>query len=354
MKASIDGKSIPNIQKTGFYRYYGIYVDGVQIGEALYTIEYGDSIFSLDRIEIDAKYREEGYGSLLLDYSITDLLRDFDYLERLNVCSLPLAIKFYINNGFVPYFGENNLMKILRNNRKDDVIMKSYQTQINGEDITTKWYQDNALRTLNNFKSRDDLKLNAYMGIIGEYGEFFDYVKKLYTHNLNEDKQKEVCDLAPKELGDVVWYLVTSLAVYFEYSMDEVYDQITGGEVKTDNGYYIDSIYDYINLDFNKDNILEEMMKFKIVLNKLDVCETREEIIKIVAEIISDIARIMKCLFNKNLSEMLYLNIDKLRKRYPEGFSTIVSNYRIDTQKKYKEETSMKVLKKSSEGEVSE
>ena len=52
-------------------------------------------------------------------------------------------------------------------------------SMINEENITTKWYQENALRTLNNFKDRDSLKLNAYMDIIGEHGEFFDYIKKL-------------------------------------------------------------------------------------------------------------------------------------------------------------------------------
>ena len=86
-------------------------------------------------------------------------------------------------------------------------------TIINGENITTQWYQKNALRTLNNFKDKNLLQLNAYMGIIGEYGEFFDYIKKLYTHNLNPEKQEEVCDFASKESGVVVWYSVISLAV---------------------------------------------------------------------------------------------------------------------------------------------
>lgn len=335
-KSLFKGKDIRIISGDGICRYYGIYVDDVQVGEALYSIVFNNKTFELDNIEIDSKYQENGYGSILLNESINDLLRDFPYLERVNVSSLPYVKKFYLSNGFKEYDGDN-LMK----------LFSSKRTTINGEEITTQWYQNNALRTLNNFKDRDTLKLNAYMGIIGEYGEFFDYIKKLYTHDLNKEKKEEVCTLAPKELGDVVWYLVTSLALYYDYSMDDLYDQITGGEKKSEDGYDIDSIYDYISLDFNKDRILEEMMKFKAVLNKLDTCEEREDVIKVVAEILSNIARIMKCLFNKNLSEMLYLNIDKLRKRYPEGFSTVVSNYRIDTQKKYKEEDSMKVLKKS-------
>lgn len=222
-------------------------------------------------------------------------------------------------------------------------------TTINGENITTRWYQENALRTLNNFKDRDTLKLNAYMGIIGEYGEFFDYVKKLYTHNLNEDKIKEVCDLAPKELGDVVWYLTTSLAVYYDYSMDEVYAWITGGE--SSEGYDIDSIHGLVDSEFDKDNIFNEMMRFKSVLNRLDSVDNREAAIEVVADIMLEIARIIQGLFGKKLSDILYLNIEKLRKRYPEGFSTVVSNYRIDTQKKYKEEDSMKVLSKTREQE---
>ncbi len=221
-------------------------------------------------------------------------------------------------------------------------------TVINGEIITTQWYQQNALRTLNIFKDRDTLKLNAYMGIIGEYGEFFDYIKKLYTHNLNAEKKNEVCDLAPKELGDVVWYLVTSLAMYYDYSMDDIYKQIMGGEPE-ENGYDIDCIYDYINMDFQKDNIFNEMLKFKMILNKLDLVGNRKDAIEVVAAILSGIARIVKGLFGKNLSQILYLNIDKLRKRYPDGFSTVVSNYRIDTQKKYKEEDSMKVLNKTTD-----
>lgn len=348
MLGIVDEKNIPNMQKTGFYRYYGIYLDGVQIGETLYTIEFGKAIFSLDKIEIDSKYRDCGYGSILLDESIRDLIGDIDYLQRVNVCSLPGAIKFYLNNGFEPYFGDNNLTKKVRNiMKKQSDNMSKNKTVINDEEITTQWYQSNALRTLNDFGTRDKLKLNAYIGIIGEYGEFFDYVKKLYTHNLNSEKQEEVCNLAPKELGDVVWYLATSLATYFDYSMDDIYDQITGGIDKDDSGYDIDIIYEYINNDFDKNNIFREMMNFKITLNKLDTAESREEVIKVVAEILKEIARILNGLFGRKLSEILYLNIDKLRKRYPEGFSTVVSNYRIDTQKKYKEEDSMKVLKKN-------
>lgn len=215
--------------------------------------------------------------------------------------------------------------------------------EINGEVITTKWYQNNAMRTLNSFESQETLKLNAYFGIIGEYGEFFDYIKKLYTHNLTEEKKAEVKRLAPKELGDVVWYLTTSLAVYFDYSLDEVYDVIA--TEKKDTLYYIDDIYDYVDTDNNLD-VFTRLMYFKKVLNKIDEVNTKEEVVETVALVLIKIAEILKDLFGLNLSEVLYLNIDKLRKRYPDGFSTEVSNVRIDATSKYKEEEDYKIYRK--------
>ena len=154
--------------------------------------------------------------------------------------------------------------------------------------------------------------------------------------------------MAPKELGDVVWYLVTSLAIYYDYSMDEVYEQIIGKEAKNlnqEDGYDIDCIYNYIKLDLEQKNIFEQMMRFKMILNKLDLVNEREKVIKVVAEIMIEIARIVKGVFGENLSTILYLNIEKLRKRYPSGFNNETANYRIDAQKKYKGEEFLKVLK---------
>lgn len=236
------------------------------------------------------------------------------------------------------------------------------------DEITTSWYQDNALRTINDFGSRSALKLNAYMGIIGEYGEFFDYIKKLYTHSLTEEKKREICSLAPKELGDLVWYLSTSLAIYYDYSLDDVYNHITGSMKKGFNlsenliskaalskdplcqpasgNYNIDYINHYIGtIDIDTVNVFDTLMNFKKVLNKIDYIETKEDAIRVVGEILLYVAAIAKIMFGVNLSEILEANIEKLRARYPEGFSADVANIRIDANKKYKEEEDTKALK---------
>ena len=246
-----------------------------------------------------------------------------------------------------------------------------------GEDgITVRWYQENALRTMNEFGSRELLKLNAYTGIIGEYGEFFDYIKKLYTHHLSEDKKQEIRMLAPRELGDLVWYLSTSLALFYDYTLDEVYevlfkkknssyqvdeDLIERASFSKDPlcfwghdefSYTVDSIEpflkkEYLSQELNEQNVFQMLLQFKKVLNRLDYIETKEEAKEVVVDILIEVASISRSLFSKSFSEILSDNIEKLRIRYPEGFDFEVANLRIGANKKYKEEECLISKKKS-------
>lgn len=242
--------------------------------------------------------------------------------------------------------------------------------------ITVKWYQTNALRTMNNFSNIDTLKFNAYTGIAGEAGEFFDYMKKLYTHNLSLEKKKEILSLAPKELGDLVWYLSTSLAVYYNYTLDEVYDHIISNPSKNykidknlinfaslnkdplcfsndqATSYNIDVINNYLSLEKYQNVELDEkvvfqiLQNFKKVLNNLDYVEEKKEVVAIVAKILMEVATISLVIFKKNLSDILSDNIEKLRLRYPSGFDEETANQRIDANKKYKKEENYKLILK--------
>lgn len=240
-------------------------------------------------------------------------------------------------------------------------------------EMTVRWYQENALRTMNDFANLDVLRLNAYMGIIGEAGEFFDYMKKLYTHNLSEEKKQEIMVLAPKELGDLIWYLSTSLAVYYDYTLDEVYDymiQSKRGDYQIDKnliqvaswrkdplcGYYhqeksypVDSINRYVDLKYQASQVDERVMfemlrHFKKLLNQLDYVDTKAEVVEIVSKILIEIAMLAKVLFDKNLSDILNDTIEKLRLRYPTGFSSEVADRRIDANKMYRREENYKLV----------
>lgn len=63
-------------------------------------------------------------------------------------------------------------------------------------------YQKQAMRTLNPAIGKDEILLNAVMGLCGESGEAIDLVKKsrFQGHPLDAEHLE-------KELGDVAWYL---------------------------------------------------------------------------------------------------------------------------------------------------
>ena len=68
--------------------------------------------------------------------------------------------------------------------------------------MTINEYQNLALRTLNRDLDRDEMLLNAVMGLCGESGEAIDLVKKHRMHGHPFDREKFA-----RELGDVAWYL---------------------------------------------------------------------------------------------------------------------------------------------------
>lgn len=63
-------------------------------------------------------------------------------------------------------------------------------------------YQELAARTINKDTSATDNLLNACLGLAGEVGEFNDLVKKWLFHGHTLDIDKCV-----KELGDTLWYI---------------------------------------------------------------------------------------------------------------------------------------------------
>ena len=68
--------------------------------------------------------------------------------------------------------------------------------------LTLHVYQSSAMTTLNRAIPREELLLNALMGLCGESGEAIDILKKhrFQGHPLDQDK-------LVKELGDIAWYL---------------------------------------------------------------------------------------------------------------------------------------------------
>lgn len=98
----------------GLYRFYGIENRYALVGCARYYIPTDDIILSLDNIEIASFLRSNGLGATLLNQSLKDIVNDFPYLEKIEVCSLSEnSTRFYIKNGFEVYLGDNCLTRKL-------------------------------------------------------------------------------------------------------------------------------------------------------------------------------------------------------------------------------------------------
>lgn len=74
--------------------------------------------------------------------------------------------------------------------------------QNDGVYITVEEYQKNAMRTLNPEIHKDEVLLDALMGLNGEAGEAINILKKHRFQGHDLDKEHLI-----SELGDVCWYL---------------------------------------------------------------------------------------------------------------------------------------------------
>lgn len=112
----MDTKNISSPWKHTIYRFYGIKQGQNLIGYVKFSIHTFGCRVEIDTINIDSNNQRKGLGSILLETSLSDIVTDFPYLEKMIVTSTSDAIPFYKENGFIPYFGENNLeRKLIKN-----------------------------------------------------------------------------------------------------------------------------------------------------------------------------------------------------------------------------------------------
>ena len=85
--------------------------------------------------------------------------------------------------------------------------------------MTGNEYQSLAMTTLNPALSKQDVLINAVMGLCGESGEAIDIVKKHLHQGHELDKEK-----LAKELGDIAWYLAEA-AHALDIPLDDILEQ---------------------------------------------------------------------------------------------------------------------------------
>jgi NTP pyrophosphatase (non-canonical NTP hydrolase) len=152
--------------------------------------------------------------------------------------------------------------------------------------MNLKEYEKISRRTLN---INGTFENNYKLGMIGELGEIADMIKKhkFQGHELDREKFKE-------EIGDFMWYYVKYLTL--QGMRDKRFKKLENHIKRTNKTENLDIIIYSLN------NISKDMFK-----NFADFA------IGYVADLIS--------FSNFTLNEILEYNIEKLNKRYPDGFT---------------------------------
>ena len=163
-------------------------------------------------------------------------------------------------------------------------------------------YQRLAMRTS---PDGHDRILNGCMGLIGESGEVVDLVKKWKFQS--GDHAQLPKDKLIEELGDVLWYCA-------EISTGMGYDMIRAPKWWGLNGPTYDG-------KLHLDALFLAKLCQVVTEALINPDERSPDPMLVVARIMDAIGYILKVYCGSTLEECMERNIEKLKKRYPCGFS---------------------------------
>ncbi len=216
-------------------------------------------------------------------------------------------------------------------------------------------YSYHARRTMNDFGTKEKLKMNGEMGIIGEIGELVDLLKKYETHSLTEEKKVQCIQNMMYEIGDISWYLAASLSFFYGYSFADIGDYLVKSNRKN---YYDEELIRECALDSDplcihpsnpgvsvrildskySFDISRDWKKLPLIASQIISSDNRDEVLKYSAELMKLLAGFANNILGMSIEEVLNMNIDKLKKRYEIGFDVGVANARITQYDKYKKD----------------
>lgn len=140
-----------------------------------------------------------------------------------------------------------------------------------------------------------DHMTNGVLGLIGEAGEVVETVKK-WRFQSEHDMPMPVCKLI-EELGDVMWYVVEFCRA-INVSIEDL-------PVK-------DPFSQYDTLEQASVGLMHSIMCVVLDGQEADITD--------IISIIAHVSGILEDFCNVSMSDAMNLNINKLMKRYPEGF----------------------------------
>lgn len=199
------------------------------------------------------------------------------------------------------------------------------------EVVTLDDYERAVQRTAPQAQVHYQRLVNFWLGLAGESGEVLDWIKKVKFHGTAPVREQLV-----GELGDLLWY-VTAFANELGFSLIDVFSfpatdshrwedvdaRLTGGAI--DKKRYQNDAYLFTALV----GLQTEVAKLGRALKS---SEPRAELLSVLHALVQHTAVIMGH-FDITFTECVRANVDKLLRRYPDGFSHSASRARVDVQR---------------------
>lgn len=125
-------ESIPvcNPEYEDFYRNYELLLYNVSIGSIvynrLYSINERNTSAHILSIAMNYSARGDGFGGILLDRSISDLMICFPNLEEIYLHSSPNRQNFYSRHGFIPYESSDKCSNMVKFLNREAIISPTH------------------------------------------------------------------------------------------------------------------------------------------------------------------------------------------------------------------------------------
>jgi NTP pyrophosphatase (non-canonical NTP hydrolase) len=167
------------------------------------------------------------------------------------------------------------------------------------------------------------------LGLIGELGEFADHIKKVVGHGHPLDHA-----LCQKELGDISWYIAEAYSMFGldapDEDIDEAYTRLKkeleegDAKYKEETGEEVDNLRAVCSILRKMSaavgavgGMIEGTMYGGAIFRFIKPHEYRKMV-----DMLGGMLMTVELRLGFTFREILELNVEKLRKRYPTGFSS--------------------------------
>ena len=190
--------------------------------------------------------------------------------------------------------------------------------------MTWAEYVELSARTANSELDWHEQGQNWALGLIGEAGEVTDLVKKHLFHKHEMDTEK-----LSKEIGDVCWY-IAALVRRLRTKLNK--SPLRFKTVR--ESLYLDDQFFWYEASLKVCKIRRYMLAQNCVEMARHIgtlCYEKQEAIYALVNVLHCLISIANT-FNLSMEDILQQNIDKLKARYPEGFSSADSINRTEAK----------------------